>query len=84
MRMKSELLTDRLAIRGRERNEENGVRFADIGGTVPNIRLDCDSIAFAQVRFLILCDRMPDSPLNHDQDFTAVRMVMAAIGSARL
>jgi len=30
MRMKSELLTDRLAIRGRERNEENGVRFADI------------------------------------------------------
>lgn len=78
----SELFADCLAIRGGEDNEEQRFRRSDVGGTMPDIGLHGDCIPRFHFGFRAIGHRVADVTLDHDEDFTAVGMIMPGIAAS--
>jgi hypothetical protein len=77
-----ELFVDHLAIRRTKDNEEERFRLADVGGSMPHVRQNGDRVSRLHFGFRLIGHCVANVPLNNDQDFAAVRVIVARIAAA--
>jgi hypothetical protein len=78
----AELFADYQAIGRAENDKEERFGLADVSGSMPDIRRNRDRISRFHFGFRPIGHRMADISLDHDENLTAVRMIMARIAAA--
>jgi hypothetical protein len=76
------LFDDDLAIRRGKDNKEQRFGIADIGGAMPHLGQNRDGVPRLHFGFRAVGHRVEDLPLDDDEDFAAVRMIVARIAAA--
>jgi hypothetical protein len=77
-----DLFADGLAVRRAKNHEEERFRLADVGGSMPDIRWDGDRVSRFHFGFRPIGHGVADISLNHDENLTAVRVIMTRIAAA--